>query len=153
VRRGFGALSGISLTSANIVTQELVMDDFKDLMSLAEAAEDLGIRPVSLRAAIERGTFRARKFGTSWVTTRQEVDRYARDRLGQVGRPPLEEKMIITGRVEDEDGNIISEPFKYDPKTGREIREPKEVEEWRRRPRSKEPIPTTRWIDPDSKPG
>lgn len=62
------------------------MDDL-DLMSLAEAAEDLELAPVSLRAAVARGTFRARKFGNTWVTTRAEVERYRREKLGQVGRP------------------------------------------------------------------
>lgn len=72
----------------------------EELMSLAEAAEELGIAPVTLRAAVARGTLRARKFGQTWVTTHDEVDRYARHSLGQVGRPPLDKKIYISGRVE-----------------------------------------------------
>ena len=59
-----------------------------DLLSLAEAAEELGVAPVTLRAAIGRGRFSARKFGPVWVTTRAEVERYRRESLGQRGRPP-----------------------------------------------------------------
>lgn len=60
------------------------MEDL-ELMSLAEAAEELGIAPVSLRSAIKRGRFRARLFGKTYVTTRTEVDRYRRDNLGKGG--------------------------------------------------------------------
>jgi hypothetical protein len=104
----------------------------EELLSLAEAAKELGLRPVSLRAAVARGTFRARKFGNTYVTTREEVERYATQNLGQVGRPPLEKKVYISGRAEDIDGTIISEPFRYDPIARREVREPAEVEAWRR---------------------
>lgn len=60
----------------------------EDLLSLAEAAALLDRKPVTLRAAIDRGRFKARKFGNTWVTTRAEVERYRRENLGQVGRPP-----------------------------------------------------------------
>jgi hypothetical protein len=58
----------------------------EDLLTLAEAAEDLGIAPVTLRAAVARGALSARKFGKTWVTTRLEVQRYRLEHLGQVGR-------------------------------------------------------------------
>lgn len=58
-----------------------------DLLSLAEAADDLDVAPVTLRAAVKRGILKARKFGNVWVTTRAEVNRYRREHLGQVGRP------------------------------------------------------------------
>lgn len=82
-----------------------------ELLTLAEAAEKLGIAPVTLRAGIARGTLRARKFGQTWVTTEEEVDRYARHSLGQVGRPPLQRKVYMTGRVEiaPEVGRMISD--------------------------------------------
>ncbi len=63
-------------------------DQLKNLMTLDKAAESLGIAAVTLRAAIARSRFAARKFGTTWVTTKDEVERYRRDNLGQVGRPP-----------------------------------------------------------------
>jgi hypothetical protein len=60
------------------------MEDL-ELMSLAEAAAELGIEPVSLRSAIKRGRFQARLFGKTYVTTRTEVERYRRDNLGKGG--------------------------------------------------------------------
>lgn len=63
------------------------MTTLDDLLSLAEAAEDLELAPVTLRAAVARGRFAARLFGNTYVTTRQEVERYRRENLGQVGRP------------------------------------------------------------------
>lgn len=76
-----------------------------DIIDLAEAAKDLGIAPVTLRAAIGRGRFAARKFGNSWVTTRQEVARYRAENLGQVGRPPIASQLEARGMpVADELG-------------------------------------------------
>ena len=63
------------------------MDALDDLVDLSQAAAELGLAPVTLRAAIKNGTFRARKFGNSWITTRSEVLRYREDVLGRVGRP------------------------------------------------------------------
>jgi excisionase family DNA binding protein len=58
-----------------------------DLLSLAEAADLLGIKPATLRAAIDRRRFTARKVGNTWVTTRPEVERYRSQNSGAVGRP------------------------------------------------------------------
>jgi hypothetical protein len=72
------------------------MDDLDNLRDLAAAADELGLAPVTLRAAVERGRFRARKFGNAWVTTTQEIERYRRENLGKVGRPKtLSEKTQI----------------------------------------------------------
>lgn len=65
------------------------MDQLKDIMTLAEAAEELGLAAVTLRAAVSRGTLRARLIGKTYVTTRDEVARYRREHLGKVGRPGL----------------------------------------------------------------
>jgi hypothetical protein len=59
-----------------------------DIISLADAAQDLGIDPSGLRAQAAAGRLQARLVGKTWITTRQEVERYRRDRLGRVGRPP-----------------------------------------------------------------
>lgn len=77
-----------------------------DLMSLAEAAEELGIAPVTLRAAIARERFAARLFGKTYVTTRAEVERYRRENLGQVGRPAGvgPEPGLTKGRVDPPPG-------------------------------------------------
>jgi hypothetical protein len=64
------------------------MDDLlKNLVDLNEAADMLGLQPVTLRAAIGRGAFAARKFGNAWVTTRDEVERYRAMNQGRSGRP------------------------------------------------------------------
>lgn len=58
-----------------------------DIISLAEAADELGIDPSGLRAQAAAGRLEAKLVGKTWITTRQEVERYRRDHLGQVGRP------------------------------------------------------------------
>ena len=82
-----------------------------DLLSLAEAADELGIAAVTLRAARERGRFAARLFGNTYVTTRAEVERYRREHLGQVGRPPTE---IRTYRTPGDGFEVIA-TFKVSP--------------------------------------
>lgn len=58
-----------------------------DLLSLAEAAEDLGTDPSWLRAEAAAGRFEAKLVGKTWVTTIQARDRYRAERAGRVGRP------------------------------------------------------------------
>jgi hypothetical protein len=62
-----------------------------ELLSLAEAAKELEIEPVTLRAAIGRRRLAARRFGKTYVTTRSEVERYRRQNLGKVGRTQIPE--------------------------------------------------------------
>lgn len=57
------------------------------MMTLAEAAELLGVTPATLRQQIANGRFAAEKVGPIYVTTAAEVERYRRDSLGKVGRP------------------------------------------------------------------
>ncbi len=61
----------------------------EDLLSLAEAAELLGVSADTLRADVRRGRFAARLFGKTYVTTRTEVERYRGESLGQAGRPAV----------------------------------------------------------------
>lgn len=65
------------------------MTTLDDIISLAEAGELLGISPETLRTQVRRGRLEARNIGKTWITTRQEVERYRRENLGQVGRPRL----------------------------------------------------------------
>lgn len=58
-----------------------------DIISVAEAAEQLGIAGATLRAQAVAGRIDARNVGTTWITTRQEVERYRRENLGRRGRP------------------------------------------------------------------
>jgi len=46
------------------------------MLTLREAAEKLGLSPVTLRVQAERGTLRARKIGRDWMVTPAEVERY-----------------------------------------------------------------------------
>ena len=46
------------------------------MLTLREAAEKLGLSPVTLRIQAERGTLKARKIGRDWMVTPAEVERY-----------------------------------------------------------------------------
>jgi hypothetical protein len=59
-----------------------------DIITLAEAGELLGRSATTLRHQVKAGSLRARLIGKTWVTTRDEVERYRRESLGQPGRPP-----------------------------------------------------------------
>jgi hypothetical protein len=61
--------------------------DLDDVISLADAAAALELAPVTLRAQAAAGRLRAKVVGKTWITTRQEVERYRRESKGQVGRP------------------------------------------------------------------
>jgi excisionase family DNA binding protein len=58
-----------------------------DLLSLAEAAAELGLSTATLRAQVQDGRLAARLFGRTLVTTRAEVDRYQRESRGQADQP------------------------------------------------------------------
>lgn len=45
-------------------------------IDLAEAARRLGLAPSTLRHQIRNGRLRATKFGSAWVVTEREVERY-----------------------------------------------------------------------------
>ena len=58
-----------------------------EVVALNEAADELGLARVTLRAQAGRGILVARNLGTTWITTRKEVERYRREHLGKLGRP------------------------------------------------------------------
>jgi hypothetical protein len=58
-----------------------------DIMSLAEAADELGLGQSTLRAQVKARHLVARNVGKTWITTRDEVERYRRNHLGKIGRP------------------------------------------------------------------
>lgn len=60
--------------------------ELKDVISLAEAAEELGLGASTLRHQAQDGRLEARVVGKTWITTRQEVERYRLEILGQKGR-------------------------------------------------------------------
>lgn len=55
-------------------------------MTTNEAAAALGIKPVTVRAAIKAGRLRARKVGRDWHITPASVEAYRATSLGQPGR-------------------------------------------------------------------
>jgi hypothetical protein len=61
--------------------------ELDDIITLAEAAEELGIAASTLRHQAQVGRLEARNVGKTWITTRQEVERYRAENLGRVGRP------------------------------------------------------------------
>lgn len=56
------------------------------MMTLAQAAEQLGIDSSTLRRQAERGTLRARKVGPMWTVSEREVARYREQHLGRRGQ-------------------------------------------------------------------
>ena len=57
-------------------------------ITLAEAAERLGLAAVTLRAQVKNGRLQGRLVGKTWVVTDAEVERYRLRSRGRVGRPP-----------------------------------------------------------------
>lgn len=58
-----------------------------ELVSVTEAAEQLGITPDAARRAVQRGTLKATRVGSFYVVTLEEVERYRAEHLGRRGRP------------------------------------------------------------------
>jgi excisionase family DNA binding protein len=58
------------------------------LLTLREAAAQLGITADTLRAQVRRRRLRASKLGRDWLVEAGEVARYERTSLGRAGRPP-----------------------------------------------------------------
>jgi predicted RNase H-like HicB family nuclease len=58
-----------------------------EIVPLADAAAELGLGSSSLRHQAAKGQLVARVLGKTWITTRDEVERYRREHLGRLGRP------------------------------------------------------------------
>jgi excisionase family DNA binding protein len=59
---------------------------FKDLISLSEAAKICDLSPDHLRRLAEQGKLIAKKIGRNWVTTKGDVEKYLQNRNPR-GRP------------------------------------------------------------------
>jgi hypothetical protein len=60
----------------------------QDIFTLAEAARELGLKSADgLRTQVHRGRLQASLVGKTWVITRDELERYRAQSLGQLGRP------------------------------------------------------------------
>ena len=57
------------------------------MITLADAAAELGLTSSTLRRQIERGSLRARKVGPVWTISRRELERYRAEHLGRIGGP------------------------------------------------------------------
>ena len=62
---------------------------FKDLISLTEADELYGISSAHLRRLAIQGKLGAQKIGRNWVTTKEAIEEYLRNR-----RPPGRPKRL-----------------------------------------------------------
>ena len=57
------------------------------MLTLTEAAADLGISAATLRHQVQGGRLAARLFGKTYVITAEELERYRSTSLGKPGRP------------------------------------------------------------------
>ena len=57
------------------------------MLTLTEAAVQLGISAATLRHQVQGGRLAARLFGKTYVITTQELERYRATSLGKPGRP------------------------------------------------------------------
>lgn len=57
-------------------------------LTIAQAAEQLGISPTTLRHQALAGRIKATLIGKTYVLTQREVDRYRAESLGRPGRRP-----------------------------------------------------------------
>lgn len=61
------------------------------LLTLAQAAAQLGLAASTLRVQVNKGKLKAELIGKTYVVTPAEVERYRRDHQGQIGRPKKED--------------------------------------------------------------
>jgi predicted transcriptional regulator len=57
------------------------------MLTLAEAAAELGIAHATLRHQVQLGRMKAQLFGKTYVVTTEELERYRATSLGRPGRP------------------------------------------------------------------
>ncbi len=57
------------------------------MLTLTEAADQLGLAASTLRHQVQAGRLRARLVGKTYVVTAGDVERYRREHLGKPGRP------------------------------------------------------------------
>jgi len=62
------------------------------MLTLTEAAAQLGVHPATLRQQIANGALKARKIGPIWTITAAELKRYRALHLGRPGRKPRSQR-------------------------------------------------------------
>jgi len=81
------ALSSAIVALLGRVVWEVIMPKLPKMLTLAQAAEQLGLSPTTLRNQVLAGKLRAELVGKTYVVTPAEVERYRAERLGRIGRP------------------------------------------------------------------
>jgi excisionase family DNA binding protein len=78
------------------------MPTAQDLLSVAQAAQELGLAPVSIRHAIMRGTLGVvRLDGRTNLVPRSELERYRQEHLRKRGRPAKTTEQPATQSAEE----------------------------------------------------
>ena len=62
-------------------------DPFSGLISIEEAAEFSNLSKRHIRFLLEQGKIRGKKIGRDWITTKDEVDNYLKDKPKPGPRP------------------------------------------------------------------
>ena len=71
------------------------MADREDLITVAQAAEELGLTPQAVRNAVMRGHITPERLdGRTSLLPRAEIDRYRRERLGRHGKRTLPDEAL-----------------------------------------------------------
>jgi excisionase family DNA binding protein len=62
------------------------MSEVPEMLTVAQAAHELGLSPVSIRRAVMRKALKVMRLdGRTYLVSREEVERYRRERLGNPG--------------------------------------------------------------------
>jgi hypothetical protein len=64
------------------------VDKVENLLTLSQAADELGLKPATLRSQIRFGAVAGTKIGPIWTVSRKEVERYRENHLGKYGVRP-----------------------------------------------------------------
>jgi excisionase family DNA binding protein len=64
-------------------------------LTLAEAAAQLGLSPVTLKAQVYNGKLKARLWGRRYIVTQREVDRYRREHQRDPEIPMTESELRL----------------------------------------------------------
>jgi excisionase family DNA binding protein len=76
----------------------------EDLLSVAEAAQELGLTRPAIRRAIQRGLIEpVRLDGRTNLIPRTQVDKYRAEHRGRMGRPAKTDKRPTTQPAEDKE--------------------------------------------------
>jgi excisionase family DNA binding protein len=59
-----------------------------ELLTLADAADRLGLAAATLRQQVRHGRLEAKLYGRTYLVSAREVARYADEHRGRRGRPP-----------------------------------------------------------------